>query len=103
MQKKKEVLKKSRRKYDQEFKDQLVRRLLEGQPGNEISEHFGVSSGLVYRWKADYLARLERGERAEHSPSIWEAENRQLKRQIKRIEEERDILKKALAIFGRGK
>lgn len=88
----------TRRKYDETFKAEVVRRHLEGESGPELADHFGISSTtLIYRWKEQALAALP----AEGSISAThlEAEVRDLRRQLKRVEQERDVLKKALSIF----
>lgn len=91
----------SRRKYSKEFKDELVRRLLDGESGTELSQHFGVSSSLLYRWKVDYLHRMGSSDEDVRSPAALEAEIRRLRHDLKKVEQEREILKKALTIFGR--
>jgi len=91
----------SRRKYGQEFKDELVRRLLDGESGTELSQQFGVSSSLLYRWKVDYLQRMGSSTEDRRSPAALESEIRRLRHDLKKVEQEREILKKALTIFGR--
>lgn len=88
----------TRRKYDENFKAEVVRRHLEGESGPELADHFGISStALIYRWKEQALAELPVGGCI--SATQLEAEVRDLRRQLKRVEQERDVLKKALSIF----
>ena len=88
-----------RRKYDDKFKEEIVRRHLDGEPAPQLAEHFGISStGLIYRWKEQALQKMGDGEGG-LSPSRMEAELRELRKKLKRTEQERDILKKALGIF----
>ena len=68
--------------------------LLDGHSAQSIAENLGLSSATVlYRWKAK---RLEQS-----GPAASTLENRvqQLQAELHRVERERDILKKALAIF----
>ncbi len=80
------------RKYDDEFKQNAVEKILDGQSVASVSRELGVSEGLLHKWKK---ARLE-------SSSDLEKENLELKKRLKEVEMERDILKKAALIFGRG-
>ncbi len=91
---------KNRRKYDQEFKSQAVKQLLDGQPAEQVSKNLGISQSLLYRWKAELLVeKISPQEPA--SPAALEAQVRKLRAQLKQVEQERDILKKALSIFSR--
>ena len=88
----------TRRKYDDNFKAEVVRRHLEGESGPELARHFGISSTtLIYRWKEQALAQMPPEGTA--SATQLEAEVRSLRRQLKRAEQQRDVLKKALSIF----
>ena len=88
----------TRRKYDENFKAEVVRRHLEGESGPELADHFGISStAMIYRWKEQALAEIPAG--GSISATQLETEVRDLRRQLKRVEQERDVLKKALSIF----
>jgi transposase len=103
---------KNRRKYDQEFKSQAVKQLLDGQPAEQVSKNLGVSQSLLYRWKSEQLADgASVSAKEPTSPAALEAQIRKLRAQLKQVEPERDILdpmlthvcwsKKALSIFSR--
>ena len=83
-----------RRVYDEELKAEAVQMLLDGQSAEAVARNLGLSSvSLLYRWKAK-LAR------ANGLPTAsLEGRLRQLQEDLRRVERERDILKKALAIF----
>lgn len=84
----------SRRHYDAELKAEAVRMLLDGHSASSIASNLGIgSTGLIYRWKRDAVE--ESGVAAE----ALDARVRQLEAELRRTERERDILKKALAIF----
>lgn len=42
---------KTRRKYDADFKNEVVKMLASGQTATYISKALGVSENLIYRWK----------------------------------------------------
>jgi transposase len=85
-----------RRRYTQEFKAEAVQMLLDGHTASSVCERLGLSRvNLLYNWKRKFLK--QGGPAAEG----LEARVRQLEAELMRVERERDILKKALAIFGR--
>lgn len=65
-----------------------------GYPGREVSRRLGVSSHSLYKWIKLFGEPAPKAPGADH-----EAENRRLKRELARVTEERDILKKAAAYF----
>src|SRR5215471_7044638 len=86
--------KRSRRVYPPELKKDAVQMLLDGHSPPSVAQNLGLShTSLLYRWKAEFLG--QEGQAA----SALEARVRQLEEQLRRTERERDILKKALAIF----
>lgn len=87
---------KRRRAFTREFKEDAVRMLLDGHSGRSVCERLGLSgTGLLYRWKKEFL-----GEKSGIASDL-EQRVRQLEGELRRVERERDILKKALSIFGR--
>ena len=85
-----------RRRYTAEFKSDAVRMLLDGHTAASVCERLGLSSPtLLYRWKQD-------GVRQGGVMAVGlEVRVRELEAELRRVERERDILKKALSIFGR--
>lgn len=97
-----EKKRRSRRKYTQDFKDDAVRLLLEGTPVKEAAEKLGVERSCLGRWRDQYLERLEgsgAGKDLAMSPKEMAAEIASLRKQLKRSELHREILKKAVTIF----
>ncbi len=86
---------KGRRSFTDEFKREAVAMLMDGHSAVSIASRLGISVNLLYRWKADQLASA--GPVAES----LESRMRQLESELLRVTRERDILKKALSIFGR--
>ena len=93
-----------RRRYDAEFKRDAVR--LSEEPGKmvtEVARDLGIEAKILYRWRKD--KRL-RGETAfpGHGRLGLTAEQRnvrELEKQLRDVTLERDILKKAVAIFSK--
>ncbi len=89
-------VKESRRSYTREFKEEAVRMLVDGHSASSVCERLGLSgTNLLYRWKKEILGR-ESG-----LASNLEQRVRELEAELRRVEREREILKKALSIFGR--
>jgi len=84
----------SSQRYSPEFKDDAVRQIVErGYTVAEVSERLGVSSHSLYKWvKAVKPDKTERD-----TAELVEAKSEilRLRAQLRRTEEERDILKKA--------
>jgi transposase len=88
--------KKSRRSFSEEFKREAVQMVLDGHSPGSVSDRLGLgSANLLYRWKQDQLAR------SGPVATSLEARVQELERELQRVQRERDILKKALTIFGR--
>lgn len=81
--------------FSDEFKRDAVAPITErGYPVAEVSQRLGVSAHSLYAWKRKF-AKASPGETEK------DAEIRRLKRELTRVTEERDILKKATAYFAR--
>ena len=72
---------KTRRKYDDAFKQQALQMLRLGQSVPSIAQTLGISEGLLYKWKQALR------------PSAVDEEVIHLRHQLKQVETERDILK----------
>ena len=89
------------KRYDVDFKRKAVA-LLEssGRPVAEVAGDLGIPYKTLERWKHQYRGRnLEPSSQKPPDPAALEIQ--QLKRKLSRVELERDILKKALAICSR--
>ena len=93
---------KPRRKFDREFKKEALRMILEdGIPMIEVARKLDVHKGLLHKWKKELEKDSEEAFPGNGRRKSSEDEMRRLKQELKDIKEERDILKKALAIFSR--
>ena len=88
------------KRFDKEFKIEAER--LASEPGNTqagIERDLGISQGIISRWKRELSSD---GEQAFPGKGRLKPEDdtmRRLKRENERLRRERDILKKAVAIF----
>ena len=88
---------KTRRKYDADFKADVLKMLDSGQTAAYIANALGLSENLIYRWKN--LNQM--GKKITAGQGEMSLENQQLRDRVRQLETERDILKKALSIFSR--
>jgi transposase len=79
------------RKYDDEFKREAVRKIHDGQSVASVARELGCAESPLHRWKRDAFEVSSGSER----------EVLVLKKRVRELEMERDILKKAALIFGR--
>ena len=88
----------SSKRYPEEFKIEAVKQVTErGHAVADIASRIGVSQHSLYEWLKRYsIPEPERLEQQSQS-----AEIRRLKAELKRVSEERDILKKAAAYFAK--
>jgi len=94
---------KERRMYPPEFKREAVELVKNSEkPVKEIAEDLGIRPELLHRWKREQLsARNHSFPGHGNLGAPEEASRRALERRLRDAEEERDILKKALAIFSK--
>ncbi|TAF22938.1 MAG: transposase [Verrucomicrobia bacterium] len=92
---------KQRKRYTAEFKSQAVELLETGRPVAEIAEELCISSNLLYSWK-NASRRAQVG--SEGPRAVGERDGaddlRALRREVARLRQENDILKKAAVILG---
>jgi transposase len=97
-----------RRKYDAEFKIDVVRMVLNGRSTREISKSMDLNENMIHRWRSEYTDSLGSSHSSVISantviiPDVSGVEHERIKARLREVEQERDILKKALGIFSRG-
>lgn len=88
------------RKYDADFKREAVRLVLEeGLRVREVERNLGITHGVLKGWvqkHRDHQDAAFAGSLDSQSP---EAELKRLRKENEQLRRERDILKKAVAIF----
>ena len=86
----------NRQAFTQEFKQEAVQMLLDGHTAPSIVERLGISgTNVLYRWKREQLSA------SGPIAGAMDSKLRALENELRRVERERDILKKALSIVGR--
>ena len=82
----------SMKRYDEEFKKEVIRKYMEGRTVAGLSRESGVSEGVIHKWK-NALVRTDEGEP--------DKEKLKMRKEIRDLKMEVDILKKAALILGR--
>ena len=92
---------KSRRQYSDEYKSEAVRLANDsGKPVTQIARELGVNANVLHRWMRE---EREAGS-AEKTRSAVKAEQEEvvrLRRELARVTQERDFLKRAAAFFAK--
>jgi transposase len=92
----KKYVRPKRRRFTDEFKVEAVQMLLDGHSASSICERLGLSSpNVLYRWKRNAIRQ------GGPAATGLDGRVRELEAALRRVERERDILKKVLCIFGR--
>ena len=88
----------TRKTYTEEFRREAAMQVIEnGYKVAEVAQRLGISSKSLYHWVDKY----RKPEHVRLNESADAAELRKLKAELKRVTEERDILKKATAFFAK--
>lgn len=93
---------KRRKRYTAEFKIEALRLVREsGKPVMQIARELGIQSDLLHSWKRKAEKAVEEKDAFPgHGMKTGEAaENERLRRELERVTQERDFLKKAAAYF----
>lgn len=91
-----------RQKYSKEYKVNAVKLVIEDQrKASEVARELEISENMLYVWKRKYLE-----DHTEAFPGNGKQKSKdeyitQLERQVKRLTDERDILKKAAIFFAK--
>ena len=93
------AVKKSRRKYDAEFKKDVIKMIESGRSVPEVAQSLGIGTNLIYYWTK--IAKKKAKNVMLQPDDCFDVEKSALQKRIKELEMERDVLKKALGIFSR--
>ena len=89
----------SSKRYTEEFRSEAAKQVIaHGRPVREVAARLGIGVDTLYGWVRDQRKTPMMRE-ADASQS---AEVRRLQAELRRVTEERDILKKAAAYFAKG-
>lgn len=91
---------KVRKSYSKEFKESAVQMITDqGRRKAEVARDLGISESMLNNWKNQLREKSDNAFPGKGKLSPQEAEVRDLKKEIARLKEERDILKKAAVFF----
>lgn len=88
------------KKYENDFKVLVVELIKSGRPAKEVSDEYGLNAGMVRRWRREYEAKSGDFTKKKEL-SQEEKELKALKKELREVTMERDILKKAVSIFSK--
>jgi transposase len=92
--------KRQRRRFTAEYKSEAVKRLAEsGKPLQEVAAALGIHADQLRGWRNEHLAAGSAEAVARQKAET--AELARLRREVKRLEQENEILKRAAAFFAR--
>lgn len=95
---------KSRKVYTRQFKEEALQLLAtSGRSANQLEQELGIGKGCLTRWKQELTAEGEQAFPGHGRLPADQERLRQLERENEILRQERDILKKAIAIFSRPK
>jgi len=88
------------KKYENDFKVMIVELLKSGRKAKELSDEYQINDGMIRRWRREYEAKA--GDFSKKRVlSDEEQELKALRKELRDIKIERDILKKAVSIFSK--
>ena len=88
------------KQYSKEFKREAVRLSnLDDRTCVNVAKELGIRVKLLYRWRAEAEKSGDEAFPGKGSQTPEEAEISKLKAKVRRLEQEREILKKAMSIF----
>lgn len=91
-----------RRHFTREFKRDAVQLVTEkGMPVGKVARDLDIHPNLLHLWRREFLKDGEKAFTGKGCVKPENAEIRKLQKELERAREERDILKKALAVFSK--
>lgn len=89
----------SGKRYTDEFKAEAAKQVIEhGRPVREVAARLGLGVDSLYAW----VRQQRKAPAVREADASQAAEIRRLQAELRRVTEERDILKKAAAYFAKG-
>lgn len=88
--------------YTKEFKQEAVR-LVEtsGKSITQIARELGISESAIHHWRKELAKHGEEAFPGKGHQTALEEENQRIQRDLERVQQERDILKKVVSLFSR--
>ncbi|GBD69170.1 putative transposase [Tetragenococcus halophilus subsp. halophilus] len=79
------------KQYNQETRELILQLNEQGQSVPSLAREYGISEATIFNWKKEYTPDKETGKS--------QADIHQMEKKMHRLEQENDILKKAITIF----
>lgn len=93
---------KKRKKYTRDFKLEAVRLSEEeGRTVASVARELDINANMLHNWRKKFLEHQEDAFPGQGHLSPKDEEIQQLRRRLADVTEERDILKKAIAVFSK--
>ena len=92
------------KKYTKAEKLEIVKQSLDDDISvTELAERYGISPNTIYNWRSRYYKQMGIEPEGQGVKKMTEEERQiaQLKKQLREVKLERDILKKAIGIFSK--
>lgn len=91
-----------RKSYSREFKINAVRMITEEhRKATEVARELGIHENLIYNWKKKYLEDKDESFPGKGNLKSKDDYVKKLEKEVKRLRDERDILKKAAQFFAK--
>lgn len=91
------------RRYDKEFKMNAINLYRNGKIASAVCKDLGIPDATFHYWIKEYRVEKEESFRGSGKPKASNEELVQLRKELENTKLERDILKKAVAIFSKQK
>ena len=92
-----------RRKFDREFKQMVIELSNNRKDFTALASELDISADLIYRWRREAATHLEASFPGQGNKILTEEQKEiaRLKKELRDVQIERDILKKAVSIFSK--
>ena len=95
-------MKKEQKQYNKEFKQEALKLVVEqGRPAANVARELGIKLGTLYTWVDKYKKNGQDSFPGKGYLIPQDEKMRRLEKELKEVTMERDILKKAMAVFSR--
>ena len=91
---------KTKESYSSEFKENAVKRATESTNIAQTARELGIKENTLYNWVYKYTHSVESAKVTRSDEHLYD-ELKRLKKEVARLTEERDILKKAATYFAK--
>jgi len=93
----------TQRNYDKEFKINAINLHKNGKKASDVCKDLGIPTTTFRYWLEQYEVEKENSFKGSGKPKASNEELMKLRKELENVRLERDILKKAVAIFSRQK